>query len=105
MWPFFEFGIAEWHHKALAIREKALGEEHPDTAETYNNIALVYSRQDDYPRALEWYYKALAIQEKALGKEHPRTTIIYNNIAEVYSRQGDYSRALERHQNRFARIA
>jgi hypothetical protein len=31
----------EWHRKDLAIREKELGTEHPDTAGTYNNIAVV----------------------------------------------------------------
>ncbi len=33
----------EWYDRALKIREKVLGKEHPDTAITYHNIALVYS--------------------------------------------------------------
>jgi len=62
---------------------------------TYNNIALVYDNQGEYPKALEWFQKALAICEKVLGKEHPDTAMTYNNIAMVYNNQGDYTKALE----------
>jgi tetratricopeptide (TPR) repeat protein len=83
-----------WYQKALAICEKVLGKEHPDTAITYNNIAAVYGRQGDASAALRWYEKALAINEKVLGKEHPHTAASYNNIAGVYDSQGDYAEAL-----------
>ena len=86
-----------WYHKALAIFEKVLGIDHPDTANTRNNIAVVYHHQCDYPRALEWYYKALPIVEKILGKEHPSMATTYNNIAEVYRSLCDYPQALEWH--------
>ena len=88
--------------RVLAIREKVLGREHPDTATTYNNIAGVYVHQGDYPRAREWYQKALAIREKVLGREHPDTATTYNNIAGVYDNQGDYPRALEWYQKALA---
>ena len=91
-----------WLHKALAIREKVLGKEHPFTASSYNNIAGVYSRQGDYAKALEWYEKALAIREKVLGKEHPDTASSYNNIAGVYSRQGDYAKAQDWYEKALA---
>ena len=60
-----------------------LGNEHPSTASTYNNIATVYYNQGDYAKALEWLGKASVIFEKVLGKEHPRTASTYNNIAIV----------------------
>ena len=87
-----------WYQKALAIREKALGKEHPSTATTYHNIAGVYTRQGEYSKALAWYQKALAFREKVLGKEHPDTATTYNNIAGVYNSQGEYSKALEWYQ-------
>lgn len=43
------------------------GGDHPDVADTYNNIGLVYKAQGDYPMALEVYRKALRIWLKALG--------------------------------------
>ena len=85
----------EWYGEALSIREKSLGYEHPDTATTYNNIALVYNNQGDYTRALEWYSKALIIFENTLGTEHPDSAATYNNIAGIYQNQGDYLKALE----------
>jgi tetratricopeptide (TPR) repeat protein len=83
------------YHEVLKIREKVLGKEHPDTAGSYNNIAVVYDHQGDYAKALEWHKKALGIKEKALGKEHPSTATGYNNIAWVYYHQGDYQKALD----------
>ena len=85
----------EWYQKALNIREKILGPDHPDTAATYNNIAAVYSKQGEYNKALEWYQKALNIDEKILGPDHPSTATTYNNIALVYNNQGEYDKALE----------
>ncbi|MDR1796756.1 MAG: tetratricopeptide repeat protein, partial [Clostridiales Family XIII bacterium] len=91
-----DYGKAlELYDKALAIREKVLGKEHPVTAAIYGHIADVYHEQGEYGKALEWHGKALAIKEKVLGKEHPDTAATYNNIALVYHAQGDYGKALE----------
>ncbi len=57
----------------MAIREKALGPEHPDTAGSLNNLAVLYRAMGDYAKAEPLYRRALAIREKALGKEHPDT--------------------------------
>ena len=35
----------EFYEKALKIRLKKLGEDHPDVAQTYNNMANVYENQ------------------------------------------------------------
>ena len=83
----------EFYEKALSIREKVLGKEHPSTATTYNNMALVYTNQGDYVKALVNYRKALSIREKVLGKEHPDTANTYNNMALVYDNQADYDKA------------
>ncbi len=85
----------EYYGKALAIWEKVLGTEHPDTATSYNNIGVVYKSMGDYDKALEYYGKALAICEKVLGTEHPSTATSYNNIGMVYDNIGDYDKALE----------
>ena len=83
-----------WYRKALGIRERVLGAEHPDTATSYNNIATVYHGQGKYEEALVWYRKALGIRERVLGEEHPDTATSYNNIAMVYKNQGKYEEAL-----------
>ena len=87
----------ECYGKALAIREEVLGDLHPDTADTYNNMAAVYHKQSDYTLAMEYYSKALAIREEVLGERHPSTAQTYNNMAIVYDDEGDYATALEYH--------
>ena len=71
-WRQGKYGDAEALHKrALAIREQALGESHPDVAHALNNLALVYWTQGKYSEAEGLYKRALAIREKALGASHP----------------------------------
>ena len=55
----------------LAIREKALGPDHPDVAQSLNNLAELYQAQGRYAEAEPLYKRALAIREKALGPDHP----------------------------------
>jgi len=78
----------KWHQKALNLKEKTLGKEHPSIAITYNNITGIYYNQGTYSKALECYQKALDISEKMLSKEHPNTARTHNNIALVLLRSG-----------------
>ncbi|MDR2119137.1 MAG: ATP-binding protein [Tannerellaceae bacterium] len=88
----------KWYRKALDIQEKVSGASHPDTAITYNNIALVYHGQGEYGQAMEWHRKALEIREKILGISHPDTATTCDNIAEVYRSLGEYNQALKWHR-------
>jgi len=67
--------------RALAIREKSLGPEHPDTASSLNNLALLLQAQGDLAGARPLYERALAICEKTLGPAHPDTVLVRNNLA------------------------
>ena len=49
------------YQRALAIREKALGPEHPDVANSLNNLAVLYRAQGKYAEAEPLYQRALAI--------------------------------------------
>ncbi|NJN12254.1 MAG: tetratricopeptide repeat protein, partial [Richelia sp. RM1_1_1] len=79
--------------KALAIREKVLGYDHPDVAISLNNLALLYYSQGNYSKAEPLLVRSLAIMEKVLGKEHPDVAQSLNNLAELYRVQGNYSKA------------
>jgi len=79
--------------QALAIRERALGREHPDTAKSLNNLAYLLQAQGDYAAARPLYDRALAICERVQGKEHPDTAQILNNLAVLLQAQGDYAAA------------
>jgi tetratricopeptide (TPR) repeat protein len=74
----------------LLIREKLLGEEHLDTASSYNDLALVYNSQNRYEEAEFLSKKALKLREKMLGKEHPSTAITYWRFGLFYKDQEQF---------------
>jgi hypothetical protein len=55
--------------RTLAIRERALGTDHPDTAEALNNLGAIHRMLGDNDAARCPYERALAIRERALGPD------------------------------------
>ena len=64
-----------------------LGVDHPDTAESLNNLAGLYRAQGRYAEAAPLLKEAVEIMERVLGAEHPNTKIMRDNyerlLAEV----------------------
>jgi tetratricopeptide (TPR) repeat protein/CHAT domain-containing protein len=89
-------------NKTLAIREKALGPDHPHAAQSLNNLGLLYWRQGKYAEAEPLYKRALAIKEKALGPDHPDIATSLNNLAILYVEQGKYAEAEPFHRRALA---
>ena len=56
-------GFIEYYAKALLIREKVLGKDHPNTSTTYNNMADVYEKKGDHSAAQELRNKSLTIHK------------------------------------------
>ena len=79
--------------RALHIREKVLGAEHPDVAQSLNNLAELYRIQGRYKQAEPLYQRALHIREKALEPEHPDVAKNLHNLAELYRVKGQYTQA------------
>ena len=97
------YADAEPHYqRALAIREKVLGPEHPDVATSLNNLAVLYRAQGRYADAEPRYQRALAIREKVLGPEHPDVATSLNNLAALYHAQGRYADAEPHYQRALA---
>ena len=65
----------------LALTQDAFGEEHVDTAASYNNLAFIINAQGRFAEAESLYQKALEIRARVLGEEHPETAISYSNLA------------------------
>ncbi len=74
---------------ALAIREKALGPAHPETAKNLNDLAILLQAQGDLAGARPLIEQALAIYEKVLGPEHPNTATSLDNLASLLQAEGD----------------
>jgi tetratricopeptide (TPR) repeat protein len=89
---WYEQALPFYQH-ALAIREKALGPDHPDTATSLDNLAQLYRAQGKYEQALPLLQRALAIREQQLGPDHPDTATSLDNLAVLYRSQGDYEQA------------
>ncbi|XYI04075.1 tetratricopeptide repeat protein [Sorangium sp. So ce1128] len=79
--------------RALELREKALGPEHPDVATTLNDLASLLQMKADYTAAEPLYRRALAIREKVLGPEHPDVAISLNSLASLLQAKADYTGA------------
>ena len=62
---------------------------HPDTASSFNNLAVLYKTQGKYAEAEPLYQRALAISEQQLGWEHPQTQQFLKNnlllLAEIHT--------------------
>ena len=78
---------------ALEIRKRALGEGHPDYAQSLNNLAALYHRNGDYAKAEPLYFKALEICKWTGGENHPDYARRLNNLAMLYEATGDYAKA------------
>src|SRR5262249_49350509 len=67
--------------RALTIREAVLGAQHPDMAQSLNNLAALYDAQGRYGEAEALLKRALAIREGVLGAQHPDVAVILENYA------------------------
>ncbi len=85
--------IKELAERALAIKAKALGPEHPELAKSLNSIGAIFYFRGRYKETEQLWKRSLAIREKALALEHPYVAASLNNLAALYSGQSKYAEA------------
>jgi tetratricopeptide (TPR) repeat protein len=85
-------------HLQWEIRSRILGDEHPDTLTSMNNLAETLSAQGDLTGAREKQEEVLEIRSRILGDEHPDTLTSMNNLAETLRAQGDLTGAREKQE-------
>ncbi len=76
--------------QALALKEKVLGNHHPDVASSERNLAIALTQLERYPEALSHVEKAVTIDREGLGSGHP-------DLATQLSNRGEILRLLGRH--------
>ena len=69
--------------RALAIRQKALGPDHPAVASSLRNLAGIRAGRGRYAEAEPFMRRALAITEKASGPAHPATASALDQYADI----------------------
>jgi tetratricopeptide (TPR) repeat protein len=75
--------------RALAIREKVLGPNDPDTASSLNNLAVVLEKLGDLDGSRKLKERALAIRETVLGPDDFVTSISLNNLGFLLLQLGE----------------
>ncbi|MCX6842180.1 MAG: FxSxx-COOH system tetratricopeptide repeat protein [candidate division WOR-3 bacterium] len=79
--------------RSLKIRKKMFGPEHPDVAESLNNLGTTYAFQGRHAKAEPLLRRALSIWEKTLGPEDPNAQSALNSLAGVCMALGKRSEA------------
>ncbi len=79
--------------RAVEIRRRVLGAEHPDTLRSMSSLANTLWSEGRYAEAEKLEREALGIQRRVLGPEHPDTLTSINNLANILDDQGHYAEA------------
>lgn len=68
------------------MRERALGPDHPDCAQSLNNLAALNNEKKNYDKAEEMYERALNIRKRALAPDHPSLAYTVKHLAVLYKK-------------------
>ena len=108
------YGIVEEMAKKVESMEiSALGESHPQLAETLQLLSTIALEQGKHHDAVVYLEKAIKISKASLGLRHARIGQYYLRLARIHLSQGIESLALEtfhsatdilRHSEKFARV-
>ncbi|KAM6493175.1 hypothetical protein JOM56_011309 [Amanita muscaria] len=85
--------------RVLEARKAKLGNDHPDTISSMNNLANTYRDQGRWDEAEKLETHVLEARKAKLGNDHPDTLGSMNNLASTYRNQGRWDEAekLETH--------
>lgn len=78
--------------EALAVREKTLGPDHPDTAKSLDTLGVLLTRQKKYGEAEQTLRKALAVEER-VNPESENTLNVLLHLADLFKVQGRHADA------------
>jgi serine/threonine protein kinase/tetratricopeptide (TPR) repeat protein len=84
--------------EGLALKEKALGPEHPDVGLSEGNLGLALKELGRNDEALTHTDRAIALQERALGAGHPDFASDLSNRGEILNALGRYQEAIQSFQ-------
>ena len=86
-----EIGLRELRY---CIAREVLGDRHPDTLTSLNNLAVRYETLGHAQRAMPLFEHCHQQSCDVLGDHHPDTLTSLNNLASCYREAGEASRAL-----------
>jgi serine/threonine protein kinase/tetratricopeptide (TPR) repeat protein len=93
-WRLGDYPAAQPHlERALELRRRVLGEEHPSTLDCMKLLAALYVDQGAFAKAEPLTVRALELSRRVLGEEHPNTVAHMNDLAILYQAQGQSAKA------------
>ncbi|KAL9606787.1 MAG: hypothetical protein Q9179_000077 [Wetmoreana sp. 5 TL-2023] len=81
--------------RVVEVYQRSLGEEHPDTLSSMNNLANRYSEAGRRQEALQLTERVVEVRKRGLDEEHPDTLSSIHNLALFYSEAGRRQEALQ----------
>ena len=94
----------EYGQDLLADCEQVLGQVHPDTLSSRNNLASAYHDAGRLDETIPLYERTLADCEQVLGQVHPDTLSSRNNLASAYHDAGRLDEAIPLYERTLADI-
>jgi serine/threonine protein kinase/tetratricopeptide (TPR) repeat protein len=91
-------GALDSHRRALAIYERLVGPDHPQTAGIHNNIGTAFGVGGRHDDAVREFGRVLAIYKVALRPDHPRVARVYTNLGVELRAKGDLEAAFANEQ-------
>jgi serine/threonine protein kinase/Tfp pilus assembly protein PilF len=79
--------------RALSIRRTELGDDHPDTLLSFNNLGVLLFEQGKLTEAEPYYRQALEGFRRALGDDHTDTLSSISNLGVLLEQQGKLAEA------------
>ena len=78
---------------ALDTRRRVLGDDHPETLASINNMAQLLEGQDKLDEAMLHYREVLDTRSRTLGDDHPQTLRSISNMGLLLQHQGKLDEA------------
>jgi non-specific serine/threonine protein kinase/serine/threonine-protein kinase len=79
--------------RALDIRRRVLGPEHPDTLKSMSNFGTTLEEEGRFAEAEHLHRQLLEIRRRKLGPDHEDTLVSMNSLANSLGEQGRYADA------------
>jgi tetratricopeptide (TPR) repeat protein len=84
-----EYTSARTHlQRAMDIRRRELGDEHPDTLSTIAALGAALNKLGEFKQALDYGEEALDARRRMLGNDHPDTLSSMNDVGNQLATQG-----------------
>ncbi len=87
-------GAIDAHTRALVVRQRAFGPDHPVLARSLSNLGIALKAAGRLPEAIDRYKEAQALEERVLDPSHPAVAETLNNLGNALAESGDRTAAI-----------